>query len=453
MLDVPQRPPTDERPGDLVPRDERPFGPEDLVPIEPAVQPAQVPICPAIDTSRPSPALAGFLSAIDVTAVSGIDRIAVLKAHQRMASYFQALVLDDMVAITDAIATDPQEPETDPVAAAEAAAAEIGVALSLARTASNNELAFALSLATRLPSLRDLLIAGDIDVRRARTIDHHTSHLSDEAARAVLDEIIDEAPDLTAGQLRARVRKLCIEVDQDHAKKRYDTAFAERRVVTEMTDDGTTNLLALDLAPDQVAAATDRIDSIARGMRGGDETRSMDQLRADAFVELLTGSSHETVRRGVVDIRVDLETLIGLNDNPGDLGGYGPVIADVARHVVDNADDSEWRVTVTDPSTGRPTHVGVTSRRPSAAQRRRIEIRDPMCVFPGCRTPARRSDIDHIISVQDGGETTDDNLAPLCRRHHIIKHLFGWTYRRRPDGRYLWFSKLGQIVVAARPPP
>jgi hypothetical protein len=419
----------------------------------PAARSAHRPIHPGLETLDPSAELAAFLSAIDVTAVSGIDRITVLKAHQRMASHFQALVLNDMVAITDAIASHPDEPETDPVAAAEAAAAEIGVALNLARTTSNNELAFALNLADRLPTLGEMLRAGDIDLRRARTIDRHTSHLPDEAAQAVFGEIMEDARDLTAGQIRARIRRICIEVDPDQAKKRYDNAFAERRVVVETTDDGTANLMAMDLAPDQAAAASDRIDSIARSMRGGDETRSMDQLRADALVELLTGSSLDTARRGVVEIRVDLETLLELNDNSGDLAGYGPVIADVARRVVDDADHSEWRVIATDPRTGTPTHTVVTSRRPSAAQRRRIETRDPTCVFPGCRMSANRSDIDHVISVEDGGKTTDDNLAPLCRRHHVLKHLFGWTYRRRADGRYRWVTKLGQIVVAARPPP
>ncbi|MCZ6455928.1 MAG: hypothetical protein O6650_01630 [Actinobacteria bacterium] len=35
--------------------------------------------------------------------------------------------------------------------------------------------------------------------------------------------------------------------------------------------------------------------------------------------------------RAMVDIRVDLETLTGLTENPGELAGFGPVIADIAR--------------------------------------------------------------------------------------------------------------------------
>ena len=260
---------------------------------------------------EPGPVLAGLLSGIDVSTVSGPDRIVVLQAHQRLVSHFQAQVYTDMVAVTDAVASDPEEPIADPIsAAAEAAAAEIGVALHLSRTATDDELAFALDLNRRLPSLAEMLAAGCIDLRRARTIDRHTRHLSDESARAVLDEILEEAPGLTAGQLRARIRKLCIEVEPAEALKRYAAAIVHRRVLTESNDTGTVNLLGMDLAPDQVAAVSDRINMIARGMRGDGESSTMDQLRADIYVDLLTSTNHQTTRRGVVDIRVDLTTLV-----------------------------------------------------------------------------------------------------------------------------------------------
>jgi len=453
MLNIPDRASADERQPGSGSVGERPFGPEDLLPIAVAPMPVYDWVPTNLDEMEPGPVLAALVSGIDVSAVSGSDGIVVLRAHQRLVSHFQAQVYSDMVAVRDAVASDPEEPIEDPVAAAEAAAAEIGVALHLTRSATDGELAFALDLDRRLPRLAELLASGGIDLRRARTIDRYTVHLSDEAARAVFDEIVDEAPNLTAGQLRARIQKLCIQVDPHEAVERYAAAINDRRVVAESNDTGTVNLLGMDLAPDQVAAVTDRINTIARTMSGDGESRTMDQLRADIFVDLLSGTNHQTTRRGVVDIRVDLTTLIGLDDNPGELAGYGPIITDVARRVVDNAQDSEWRVTVTDPVTGQPTHTGTTSRRPTAAQRRRIETRDPTCIFPGCRTPATRSDIDHTVSVEDGGKTTDQNLAPLCRYHHRIKHQHDWTYQRNRHGDYVWITGLGQIVTTARPPP
>jgi len=385
-----------------------------------------------------------------VSQVSGPDQLVVMRAHRRMASHYQGHVYRDMSAVTQTISDTTGD---DAVEAAVAAEAEIGVALNMSRRATENELAFALSLTKRLPRLADMLTAGVVDEARARMIDRYTLHLSDIAAQAVLDEIADDAPLWTVGQLRARIQKLCIEVDPHEAVKRYEQAIADRRIVTESNDTGTSNLLAMDLAPDQVAVVTDRINTIAKTMRGNGEVRTMDQLRADIYLDLLTGNIHTTTGRGTVDIRVDLTTLIGLDDNPAELFGYGPVIADVARRVVDNADDAEWRVTIIDPVTGRPTHAGTTSRRPTAAQRRRVEIRDATCVFPGCRMPATRSDIDHTVAVQDGGETTDGNLAPICRHHHAIKHQHHWTYQRNNNGDYIWTTGLGQIITTARPPP
>ena len=138
----------------------------------------------------------------------------------------------------------------------------------------------------------------------------------------MIDRIADAAPRLTTGQLRARLRKLCLEADPEDAVRRYDEAVAA-------------------------------------------ETRTMDQLRADVLIDLLTGRN-VTGRGGVVDIHVDLATLAKLSEAPGDLAGYGPVIADIARQVADEQERSEWRFLVTDPGTGEPVHAGITRRRPTA---------------------------------------------------------------------------------------
>jgi len=439
----------DRMPG-AVPVGEIPFGEEDAVPAIHAVGVCCEGIPPNLDDLEPGPVLAGFLASIDVLEVSGRDQMIVMRAHRRMVSHYQGHMYRDMSAVTQTITDTTGD---DPVDAAQAAEAEIGVALNLSRRATENELAFALNLTKRLPRLADMLSTGVIDVARARTIERYTLHLSDIAAQAVLDRIADDAPLWTVGQLRARIQKLAIQVDPHEAVKRYEQAVTDRRIVTESNDTGTVNLFGMDLAPDAVAAVTDRINTIAKDLSGDGETRTMDQLRADIYLDLLTGNSHTTTRRGTVDIRVDLTTLIGLDDDPGELSGYWPVIADVVRRVVDNADDAEWRVTITDPVTGRPTHTGTTSRRPTAQQRRRIEIRDTTCIFPGCRMPAIRSDIDHTIAVKDGGTTTDDNLAPLCRYHHSIRHRHQWTYHRNDNGDYVWTTRLGQIITTARPPP
>ncbi len=416
-----------------------------------AVGPHSEVIPAGLDQMEPGVFLAAILSAVDLDKLSGHDRIVVLRAQQRMASHFAARVYETMASVSDFM----DELDDDPELATESAAAEIRVALRLTRRAADNELAFALDLKQRLPRVSDALAAGDIDVRRAKTILYGTAHLSEATAQAVVDRIIAQAPRLTTGQLRARITRLCIEADPEEAQQRYEDAEAQRRVVCQPTEAGTANLFVYDLAPDRAVAVTRRISALAKSLKTSFETRSMDQLRADVFLDLLEGTpTAASLGRGVVDIHVDLQTLARLADRPGDLGGYGPVIADIARQITEQQQDSaEWRYTVTDPQTSVPVFNGTTRRRPTASQRRHVQARDRTCIFPGCRMPVVACDLDHRVPWAAGGPTTVSNLAPLCRHDHRIKHEAGWTHQALADGDHQWTTKLGHTYTTSGKPP
>ena len=139
-------------------------------------------------------------------------------------------------------------------------------------------------------------------------------------------------------------------------------------------------------------------------------------------------------------------SLAGLDEASGHLGGYGPVISDIARQVAESSRFEEWRFVVTD-SERRSLQAGVTRRRPTAAARRLIESMYPMCVFPGCRVPASRCDLDHTTPWGQSHCTSVHGLAPLCRRHHILRHRAGWRYRRSDSGDHTWVSPLGHRYV------
>ncbi|HEX9763384.1 MAG TPA: HNH endonuclease signature motif containing protein, partial [Acidimicrobiia bacterium] len=153
--------------------------------------------------------------------------------------------------------------------------------------------------------------------------------------------------------------------------------------------------------------------------------------------------------RGMVDIHVELSTLAGLNENPGELRGYGPVIADVARQVAEDQSNAEHRVTVTEG--GEPIWTGTTRRRPTTHQKRQVEARNPTCVFVGCRST--ECDIDHTLAYSEGGPTEPDNLAPLCRHDHRLKHKAGWKLERAGPGTYQWTTPLGHSYTVEPEPP
>lgn len=178
----------------------------------------------------------------------------------------------------------------------------------------------------------------------------------------------------------------------------------------------------------------------------------LDQLRADVFLDLLTGAATGIEKsNGSVDIIVDLTTLAGLDEKSGEILGMGPVIADIARQVVAEQEDGQWRHTVTD--NGQPVATGTTSRRPTTAMTRQVQARYPTCVFPGCRMPARECDLDHRVPWAEGGPTDVDHLGPFCRHDHIVRHKAGWRVHRDPDGSYIFTSRLGHIYRTSGLPP
>jgi HNH endonuclease len=192
---------------------------------------------------------------------------------------------------------------------------------------------------------------------------------------------------------------------------------------------------------------------LARTLKTGDETRTVDQIRADVLLDLLEGTRHNGRSRGTVDIHVDLTTLTRLTDDPGELAGYGPVIADIARQVAEHQPGAEWCWTLTHPDSGQVLDNGITRRRPTTSQRRHLQARNPTCIFPGCRRPALDCDLDHRQTFADGGPTTVDNLVPLCRHHHQVRHQAGWTHMALPNGDHQWTSQLGHTYTTSGLPP
>ena len=406
-----------------------------------------------LEEMEPGILLAAMLTKIDVHGLSGHDRVIVLRAHQRMASHHNAKLYEAMGAITDTYVAEAEVAESESpgeyAAVCEDAAAEIRVALRWTRRAADSELSFALDLRRRLPLVFERLGSGAIDVRRAKTFDHHTCDLPVATARAMVEGLIDEAPELTPGELAAKLRRLRVEVDPDEAKERHDRAFEDRRVVLEATPDGTANIHAFGLRSDHAVELMNCLHRTALSLKGDGDDRTMDQLRADVLVDLpaIASSEGAAAAKSVINLHVDLETLAELGESSGDLAGFGPVIADIARQITERHGDAIWEYTIEDRRSGMALDTGTTRRRPSASQARMVRSRDRRCVFPGCRMPASESDIDHTIPWAQSGQTMTSDLAPLCRRDHCIRHRADWKYTGDPDGDYRWISPLGHVYT------
>src|SRR5690606_17156792 len=142
-----------------------------------------------------------------------------------------------------------------------------------------------------------------------------------------------------------------------------------------------------------------------------------------------------------VQVTVGAGTLLGIDDQPAQLGGYGPIPADLARRL---AQDGTWRALFTDTN-GHFLALGTKKYRPGADLTRTVIARDVTCCFPGCRQPAVCCDLDHVTGYDKAcadkiAQTTQINLQPLCRFHHNLKTNKRWGATRTADGTIIWTS-------------
>jgi len=99
---------------------------------------------------------------------------------------------------------------------------------------------------------------------------------------------------------------------------------------------------------------------------------------------------------------------------------------------------------------GVPVDLGRASRHATADQRRAAHQRDGGCVFPGCDTPARHTDMHHVQHWEHDGPTDLDNLACLCRHHHGVVHRKGWSMTPADHHRFVITSPSGRTLTTQR---
>ncbi len=566
----------------------------------------------------PGPELARVLAGIEVSRLSGYDCVEVLKARYRQVNHERAQLMVAMVEVgLCAIGPDDELPRR--AIPDEFSTDEVRAALGLTRRAAHGQFWLAHDLLTRLPAVHAALNAGLLDEPRARVLSEWTTDLTPEQARAVCEELLARVPALTTGQLIDQIKKLALAIDPDWARRRYEHAVADRKVIGYRNPDGSANLSGLNLPVDRVAAACGHIDALAKAAKHAGDLRPIDHLRADLFLGMTDGTyaglddttildhlrtthhrdnadngapernneprdgddgpgghsddepsddepsddgpgddgpgddgpgddgpgddgpgddgpgddgpddgggaaeggcpagdpmgQHSPAGAGM-ELRVRLSTLLGRDEYPGELAGWGPIHADLARDLATTLARGQWRFAITDEQ-GQLLHCGITGARPigsptrsassrqivelqipattlhdlahaaaalgawapviadlahqhtteqqasagdptrytpSAAVRRYVQIRDRYCIMIGCRAPAHGADTDHTLDAARGGATVEDNLGNACRHDHRVKHEGGWQLHQPEPGLFRWTSRLGH-TYQVRPPP
>jgi hypothetical protein len=211
-----------------------------------------------------------------------------------------------------------------------------------------------------------------------------------------------------------------------------------------------------------------------------------------------------------VNLIVPLTTLLGLANGPGEVGGFGPVDAALARRLGRAAGAhpaTRWCLTVTGQDgqaighgclpgrrpgevfalgggqsggpgtmpggTGPPERAGpgggltgdltvtITAlargscdhrhEEPGYEPSRRLQhlarARTAACSAPGCARPAAQCDLDHTVPYDQGGRTCECNLAPLCRHDHRRKQAEGWRLEQPEPGLMYWTTPAGRHYI------
>ncbi|MCC9196521.1 DUF222 domain-containing protein [Arthrobacter sp. zg-Y820] len=150
---------------------------------------------------------------------------------------------------------------------------------------------------------------------------------------------------------------------------------------------------------------------------------------------------HGPRARTEILVLINAETLFGADDQPAELNGYGPISPVTARGMAREA--AKWTPVERDPDTEEILRVGKRRKVPDGLKRV-LRVRDGTCRFPGCRTNAVISEIDHTKPWAQGGPTDHDNLEHLCRRHHMFKTEGFWKARQPSPGVIEWTSPGGR---------
>jgi hypothetical protein len=405
----------------------------------------------------------GELIQINPRTLGEAGKLDYLAALDRQESWICALKQEALVAIAGEVAdedggifgaVDDEERE------------DIATALRLSPTTAQSRIDVARVLVSHLPNTISALASGEISTAHANVIAKETATairngLSEEGVFRVEQAALAYAEFHTPGQVATKVKTTIAKFSPEEFEEIVDRARDSRRVSCYPEADGMATVVAI-LPAEDAQTVMKSIEAYILKRNQDDEgdaewsMLSADMKRADALTYMASqalASMADDVRphrRPIsIGVAVDLQTLLGLAENPGQLAGYGAIPASVARRL---AADGNWQRFISDPTTGNLLDFGREKYTPPQELVDYLLARDRVCRFPGCRRTGQSSDIDHALSWESGGETNPANLGLLCRRHHRMKTHGGWKLESNADGSCTWESPVGkQFFVPARP--
>ncbi|WP_185981580.1 HNH endonuclease signature motif containing protein [Skermania sp. ID1734] len=255
------------------------------------------------------------------------------------------------------IERDVQLGEDDIVDCGNNAIAEIAVRLGCSCYTAQRMAEVGMQLRLRLPLLREAFARGEIDYARTAAACHRLCGFSADTVSSVESEVVAAARGLAPGPLKSEIDRMLMRAAPDeYAELRADVVQHARRI--RKTPDGELARITVDLEAAEAEAVWQRVcevaDTVCRHDRRGRQYRLVDAFMAIAHGENALACSCEREdcpvagraapahrRKPLVQITIDVVTLLGLVSNPAYLAGHGPIDPELARQL---AADGTWQL-------------------------------------------------------------------------------------------------------------
>ncbi|TQK20124.1 uncharacterized protein DUF222 [Microbacterium sp. SLBN-154] len=340
-------------------------------------------------------------------------------------------------------------------------AAEIAAAVRLSDRSVQRQIDSAYALVNDYPATVHCLEKGLITRAHVAVVEDIGRRLPP-GVKGEFDQLAAEiCLDETPGRARADLEILAERMNPRTLTDRHADSYRDRRIVRYALGDGMSELRSVHstvLVEGIFQRITEQANEvIAAREPGTDDTRSLDEVRADLFADMLLTSAPSLDPTGCgdgagglgaikakVQVVIPVMALMGQSDVPCDLAGVGPIDPDTARLLAGNSDET-WERLLTHPITGLTMAVDTYQR--TRAMDRFLKGRDKHCRWPGCRMPARKCEVDHNHDAALGGKTEICNLCCLCQRHHSMKQFTAWKVKQLDGGVIEWTSPAGRTHI------
>ena len=313
---------------------------------------------------------------------------------------------------------------------------QLAMARNVSPSQAARDLTLGKALRDRFPHVGQCLRGGETSAFAARLIVQETRAVEDDTARRIDRQFAGELMTMTATRASKAARFLGMQADPVAYVEAARKCAEQRKVTTRPAPD--TMMWMSALLP--VAAGVGAfacLDRDARAAVAAGDRRSVDQLRADLLVQRITGRTEAQPSSVEIQLTMQAKTLLGEDQTPAVVGGYGAVPAGWAMDLLARTMEADSHVylrrILTDPVDG--TVVAIDSRRRlfEGTARRFLDARDQTCRMPACDAPIRHHY--HVVRYSDGGRTCPENGQGACVAWNLVKDHPDWTVRALPPTR------------------